>query len=171
MLYSFFSPSVPCQLADTHYNRSLLRQCVLGWSVSMKASQSDKQASADQLYQRVLIRRTLSCWKGVCIHKHTITFRHLIRQSHPLLVILISIIITLLNLKHYGINILQVKVWRKAQEERADHLYHSHTLRKFLLALCDHVTQQRLLEWNHQDLAQEHHNRSGNPRVSHMLPH
>lgn len=72
VLFLFFPP-VPCQLADTHYNSSLLRQCVLGWSMSMKASQSDKQASADQLYQRFLLRWSLSCWKEVCIHKNTIT--------------------------------------------------------------------------------------------------
>lgn len=49
------------------------------------------------------------------------------------------------------------------QEERAEHLYRTRTLRRFLLALCDHVTQQRLLQWDHEELAQEHYNRSGYP--------
>lgn len=49
------------------------------------------------------------------------------------------------------------------KEEQAKHLYRTHTLRRFLFALCGHVTQQRLLEWDHQELAQEHHNRSAYP--------
>lgn len=63
---------VPCQLAESHYNLSLLRQCAQGWYQSVKASQSDKQASADQLYQHFLLQRSLNCWKKVCIHKRTI---------------------------------------------------------------------------------------------------
>lgn len=50
-----------------------------------------------------------------------------------------------------------------SKEEQAEHLYRAHTLRRFLRALCDHVTQQRLLEWDQLELAQEHHNRSGSP--------
>ncbi|TNM96317.1 hypothetical protein fugu_015978 [Takifugu bimaculatus] len=103
-------------LAGSHYNRFLLRRCALGWHQSAKASQSDKRASADQLYQRLLLQRSLSCWK-------------------------------------------RIKVWRTIQEEQAKHLYHTHTLRRFLLALCDHVTQQRLLYWDQEELAHEHHNR------------
>lgn len=59
----------------------------------------------------------------------------------------------------------QIKVWRMIQEEQAKHLYRTHTLRRFLLALCDHVTQQRLLYWDQEELAQEHHNRSGYPQL------
>ena len=46
------------------------------------------------------------------------------------------------------------------QEERAERFYRRRTLRRFLLALVDHVTQERLVEWDHQELAQEHNNRS-----------
>ncbi|XP_041823769.1 coiled-coil domain-containing protein 191 [Melanotaenia boesemani] len=45
------------------------------------------------------------------------------------------------------------------QEERAKRLYRRRTLRKFLLALLDHVTQEKLVEWDHQELAHEHNNR------------
>lgn len=56
------------------------------------------------------------------------------------------------------------------QEEQAKHLYRTHTLRRFLLALCDHVTQQRLLYWDQEELAQEHHNRSGYPQLPICYP-
>lgn len=46
------------------------------------------------------------------------------------------------------------------QEERAERFYRTRTLRRFLLALLDHVTQERLVEWDRQELAQEHNNRS-----------
>lgn len=54
----------------------------------------------------------------------------------------------------------QLKDWRTIQEERAKHLYRNHTLRRFLLAMLDHVTQERLMEWDREVLAQEHNNRS-----------
>uniref|UniRef100_A0A3B4F8D1 Coiled-coil domain containing 191 n=1 Tax=Pundamilia nyererei TaxID=303518 RepID=A0A3B4F8D1_9CICH len=45
------------------------------------------------------------------------------------------------------------------QEERAERFYRTRTLRRFLLALLDHVTQERLVEWEHQELALEHNER------------
>ncbi|KAI3354817.1 hypothetical protein L3Q82_004623 [Scortum barcoo] len=54
---------------------------------------------------------------------------------------------------------VQLKDWRMIQEERAARFHRAHTLRRFLLALLDHVTQERLVEWDRQELAQEHNNR------------
>ncbi|XP_039900411.1 coiled-coil domain-containing protein 191 [Simochromis diagramma] len=45
------------------------------------------------------------------------------------------------------------------QEERAERFYRTRALRRFLLALLDHVTQERLVEWEHQELALEHNER------------
>uniref|UniRef100_A0A3P9KVZ2 Coiled-coil domain containing 191 n=1 Tax=Oryzias latipes TaxID=8090 RepID=A0A3P9KVZ2_ORYLA len=45
------------------------------------------------------------------------------------------------------------------QEERAERFYRRHTLRRFLHALLDYVTQERLVEWERQELAQGHNNR------------
>lgn len=56
--------------------------------------------------------------------------------------------------------LFQVKDWSLIQEERAERFYRARTLRRFLSALLDHVTQERLMEWDHRELAQEHHNRS-----------
>ncbi|XP_045923228.1 coiled-coil domain-containing protein 191 [Micropterus dolomieu] len=104
------------QLAERHHNVFLLRQCTLGWHQSSRESQSEKEASADQLYQHFLLRKSLSSWK-------------------------------------------RLKDWRMIQEERAERFYRAHTLRRFLLALLDHVTQARLVEWDRRELAQEHNNR------------
>ncbi|XP_071341276.1 coiled-coil domain-containing protein 191 [Trachinotus anak] len=104
------------QLAESHHNLLLLRRCTLGWQQSARESLSKKEASADQLHQHFLIRRSLSCWK-------------------------------------------RLKDWRMIQEERAERFYRAHTLKRFLLALLDHVTQERLVEWDCQELAKEHNNR------------
>ncbi|GAA6214973.1 coiled-coil domain-containing protein 191 isoform X1 [Lates japonicus] len=53
----------------------------------------------------------------------------------------------------------RLKDWRMIQEERAKRFYRTRALRRFLLALLDHVTQERLVEWDRQHLAQEHNNR------------
>ncbi|XP_011487245.1 coiled-coil domain-containing protein 191 isoform X2 [Oryzias latipes] len=45
------------------------------------------------------------------------------------------------------------------QEERAERFYRRHTLRRFLHTLLDYVTQERLVEWERQELAQGHNNR------------
>ncbi|XP_070709128.1 coiled-coil domain-containing protein 191 [Pempheris klunzingeri] len=104
------------QLAESHHNLFLLRRCTLHWQQSARESLSEKEASADQLSQHFLLRRSLSCWK-------------------------------------------RLKDWRMIQEERAERFYRTRTLRRFLLALLDHVTQERLVHWDHQELAQEHNNR------------
>ncbi|KAM7390469.1 hypothetical protein PAMA_008567 [Pampus argenteus] len=104
------------ELAESHHNLVLLRRCTLGWRQSARESLSEKEASADQLYQHFLLRRGLSCWK-------------------------------------------RMKDWRMIQEERAKRFYRTRTLRRFLLALLDHVTQERLAEWDSWELAQEHNNR------------
>ncbi|XP_015250786.1 PREDICTED: coiled-coil domain-containing protein KIAA1407 homolog [Cyprinodon variegatus] len=48
---------------------------------------------------------------------------------------------------------------RIIQEERAEHFYRIRTLRRFLLALLQHVSQERLVKWDRRTLAQEHHDR------------
>lgn len=65
----------PCQLAERHHNVSVLRRCTRGWQQSARESLSEKEAFADQLHQHFLLRRSLSCWKRVCIHTHTHTIR------------------------------------------------------------------------------------------------
>lgn len=49
------------------------------------------------------------------------------------------------------------------QGERAERFHRKRTLRRFLLALLDHVTKERLVEWDRRKLAQEHRERSAAP--------
>ncbi|XP_034717575.1 coiled-coil domain-containing protein 191 [Etheostoma cragini] len=104
------------QLAENHHNLFLLGRCTLGWQQSARESLAEKEASADQLHQHFLLRRSLSYWK-------------------------------------------RLKDWRMIQKERAERFYRTRTLRGFLWALLHHVTQERLVEWDRQELAQEHNNR------------
>ncbi|KAM3593051.1 uncharacterized protein V6R79_005140 [Siganus canaliculatus] len=104
------------RLAESHRNLFLLRRCTQGWQQSARESLSEREASADQLHQHFLLRRSLSCWK-------------------------------------------KLKDGQMIQEERAMRFYRTRTLRKFLLGLLDYVTQVRLVEWDHQELAEEHNNR------------
>ncbi|KAF0028086.1 hypothetical protein F2P81_019173 [Scophthalmus maximus] len=57
----------------------------------------------------------------------------------------------------------QLKDWRVIQEEQAERFHRERSLRRFMLALLDHVAQQRLVEWDRQALAQEHNNRFAAP--------
>ncbi|KAM9713161.1 coiled-coil domain-containing protein 191 [Menidia menidia] len=104
------------ELAENHHNLFLLRRCVLRWQQSARESLYEKEALADQLYQHILLRRSLNCWKRLR------------------------------------------DMWM-IQEERAERFYRKRTLRKFLLALLHHVTQERLVDWERQGLAVEHNNR------------
>ncbi|XP_032360334.1 coiled-coil domain-containing protein 191 [Etheostoma spectabile] len=104
------------QLAENHHNLFLLGRCTLGWHQSARESLTEKEASADQLHQHFLLRRSLSYWK-------------------------------------------RLKDWRMIQKERAEQFYRTRTLRGVLLALLHHVTQERLVDWDRQELAQEHNNR------------
>uniref|UniRef100_A0A667X142 Coiled-coil domain containing 191 n=1 Tax=Myripristis murdjan TaxID=586833 RepID=A0A667X142_9TELE len=53
----------------------------------------------------------------------------------------------------------QLKDWQMIQEERANRFHRQHTLRRVLLALLDHVMQERLAEWDRQELAQQYSDR------------
>ncbi|MED6254877.1 hypothetical protein ATANTOWER_001474 [Ataeniobius toweri] len=48
---------------------------------------------------------------------------------------------------------------RMIREEQAERFYRKRTLRRFLLALLDHVTQERLVDWDRGKLAEEHDDR------------
>ncbi|CAB1431018.1 unnamed protein product [Pleuronectes platessa] len=54
---------------------------------------------------------------------------------------------------------MRLRDWRQIQQERAERFHRTRTLRRFLLALLHHVTQERLDDWDRRELAQEHNNR------------
>ncbi|XP_072306945.1 coiled-coil domain-containing protein 191 [Eucyclogobius newberryi] len=53
------------QLAQSHHNLSLLRQCTFSWQRTTRESLSEKEASADQLHQHFLLRRSLCRWQNL----------------------------------------------------------------------------------------------------------
>ncbi|XP_061739888.1 coiled-coil domain-containing protein 191 [Nerophis ophidion] len=63
---------------------------------------------------------------------------------------------------------------RLLQEQKADSFQRAHTLRRFLHALMDQVVQEKLLEQERQDMAEEHHHRAAQWRAFQAwkrLPH
>lgn len=62
----------------------------------------------------------------------------------------------------------QLMDWRTAQDQRAKGFHRTRTLRRFLSALLAHVTKERLLQWDHQELAQKHNHRCASRDFSHM---
>uniref|UniRef100_A0AAV2L9U7 Uncharacterized protein n=1 Tax=Knipowitschia caucasica TaxID=637954 RepID=A0AAV2L9U7_KNICA len=104
------------QLAQSHRNLFLLRQCTLSWHHATRESLSEKEAAADQLHQHFLLQRSLGNWK-------------------------------------------KLMDWQMVQKERAKHFYRVRTLKRVLKALLHVVSQERLLEWDRQELAEKHNSR------------
>ncbi|XP_028825988.1 coiled-coil domain-containing protein 191 [Denticeps clupeoides] len=50
------------QLAMDHHQQSALKQCFLSWQSSARESAAEKEARADMLYERILLRRGLYGW-------------------------------------------------------------------------------------------------------------
>uniref|UniRef100_A0A8C8FBA4 Coiled-coil domain containing 191 n=1 Tax=Oncorhynchus tshawytscha TaxID=74940 RepID=A0A8C8FBA4_ONCTS len=104
------------QLARAHHRQSLLRRCTLSWHQVAGESLAQKWASADQLHQHILLRRSLGNWK---------------RLKDQCMVL----------------------------EGRAERFWRTHTLKKALIGLLDHVTQERMADWDREQQAQEHSTR------------
>ncbi|KAM9332167.1 coiled-coil domain-containing protein 191 [Pholidichthys leucotaenia] len=135
------------RLARQHYHRTLiLRRGLVPWKRLIQLRQASIEL-AESHRNLVILRLCILGWqqsareslseKEACadqLHQH-----FLLRRS--------------------------VSCWKRLrdiriiQEERAERFYRTRTLRRFLLALLDHVTEERLVEWDHQELAQEHNNR------------
>ncbi|XP_061614759.1 coiled-coil domain-containing protein 191 [Phyllopteryx taeniolatus] len=109
------------ELAESHHSDSLLRRCALRWRQSAREALSEKETRADRLHQRLLLRRSLNCWK-------------------------------------------RLEDLRLLQEEQADSFCRAHTLRRFLWALLDHVSQEKRLALEHQEMAEGHDNRAAQRR-------
>uniref|UniRef100_A0A4W5NQ80 Coiled-coil domain containing 191 n=1 Tax=Hucho hucho TaxID=62062 RepID=A0A4W5NQ80_9TELE len=104
------------QLARAHHRQSLLRRCTLSWQQVAGESLAQKWASADQLHQHILLRRSLGNWKRLKDH-------------------------------------------RMVLEGRAERFWRTHTLKRALIGLLDHLTQERMADWDREQQAQEHSTR------------
>ncbi|XP_051266401.1 coiled-coil domain-containing protein 191 [Dicentrarchus labrax] len=135
------------KLARQHYDRNLLlRRGLAPWKRLIQLRQANMQL-AESHHNLFLLRRCTLGWQQSSreslsekeasadqLHQHFLLRRSLSCWK-------------------------RLKDWRMIQEERAERFYRTRTMRRFLLALLDHVTQERLVEWDRQELAQEHNNR------------
>uniref|UniRef100_UPI0037E8119B coiled-coil domain-containing protein 191 n=1 Tax=Semicossyphus pulcher TaxID=241346 RepID=UPI0037E8119B len=132
--------------ARQHHRNVLLRQGLAPWKRLIQLREANIQL-ADRHHNLFLLRRCTRGWQQSAreslsekeasadqLHQHFLLQRSLSCWK-------------------------RLKDWRMIQEERAERFYRTRTLRRFLLALLDHVTQERLLEWDRQELSQEHNNR------------
>ncbi|XP_061660867.1 coiled-coil domain-containing protein 191 isoform X2 [Syngnathoides biaculeatus] len=109
------------ELAESHHLASLLRRCALQWRRSAREALSEKEARADRLHRRFLLRRSLSYWK-------------------------------------------RLEDLRLRQEEQADVFCRARTLRRFLRALLDHMSQEKRLALEHEEMAEWHRERAAQRR-------
>ncbi|XP_022050771.2 coiled-coil domain-containing protein 191 [Acanthochromis polyacanthus] len=135
------------KLACQHYNRTLLlRRGLAPWKRLIQFRQANMEL-AESHHNLFLLSRCVLGWqqsareslseKEACadqLHQHFLLRRSLSCWK-------------------------RLKDTRVIQEERAERFYRTRTLRRFLLALLDHVTQERLVDWDREELAQGHNNR------------
>ncbi|XP_029934918.1 coiled-coil domain-containing protein 191 isoform X2 [Myripristis murdjan] len=134
-------------LARQHYRRTLLfRQGLAPWKRLIQLRQTNMQL-AECHHNLSLLRRCTLAWQQFAdeslsqkeasadqLHQHFLLRRSLSCWK-------------------------RLKDWQMIQEERANRFHRQHTLRRVLLALLDHVMQERLAEWDRQELAQQYSDR------------
>ncbi|XP_035813965.2 coiled-coil domain-containing protein 191 isoform X2 [Amphiprion ocellaris] len=135
------------KLARQHYNRTLLlRRGLAPWKRLIHFRQANMEL-AESHHNLFLLRRCVLGWQQSAreslsekeasadqLHQHFLLRRSLSCWK-------------------------RLKDRRVIEEEQAERFYRTRTLRRFLLALLDHVTQERLVDWDREELAQEHNNR------------
>lgn len=135
------------KLARQHYHRTLLlRRGLAPWKRLIQLRQANLQL-AESHHNLFLLRQCTLGWQQTArqslsekeasadqLHQHFLLRRSLSSWT-------------------------RLKDWRMIQEERAVYFYRSHTLRRVLRALLDFVNQERLLEWDLQELAEKHNSR------------
>uniref|UniRef100_A0A665V4S3 Coiled-coil domain containing 191 n=1 Tax=Echeneis naucrates TaxID=173247 RepID=A0A665V4S3_ECHNA len=135
------------KLAREHYHRTvLLRRGLAPWKRLIQLRQANIQL-ADSHHNLILLRRCVIGWQQSA--RESLSEKAASADQLHRRFLLRRILSCWKSLKD----------WRMIQEERAEHFYRTHTLKRFLMALQDQVTQARLVEWDHQELAQEHNNR------------
>ncbi|XP_054478854.1 coiled-coil domain-containing protein 191 [Anoplopoma fimbria] len=135
------------KLARQHYHRTLLlRRGLAPWKRLIQIRQANIQL-AESHHNLFLLRRCTLRWQQSA--RESLSEKEAsVDQLH----------------QHFLLR-RSLSCWKRLndgrmiKEERAERFYRTRTLRRFLLALLDHVTQERLVEWDRQELAQEHNNR------------
>uniref|UniRef100_A0A3P9HXZ1 Coiled-coil domain containing 191 n=1 Tax=Oryzias latipes TaxID=8090 RepID=A0A3P9HXZ1_ORYLA len=135
------------RLAHQHCNKTLLLQRgLVPWKRFIQFLKVNKEL-AENHHKLLLLRRCTLQWQQSA--RESVSERNAradLLQQHFLL--------------RRGFRCwMKLRDLQVVQEERAERFYHRHTLRRFLHALLDYVTQERLVEWERQELAQGHNNR------------
>ncbi|XP_029313338.1 LOW QUALITY PROTEIN: coiled-coil domain-containing protein 191 [Cottoperca gobio] len=135
------------KLARQHYHRNLLlRRGLAPWGRLIQLRQANTQL-AERHHNLFLLRRCTRGWQQSA--RESMSAKEVfVDQLHQHFLLRRS-----LNCWK------RLKDWRKIQEDMAERFYRTRTLRRFLPALLDHATQERLVDWDRQALAQEHNNR------------
>uniref|UniRef100_UPI003AAB573F coiled-coil domain-containing protein 191 n=1 Tax=Centroberyx gerrardi TaxID=166262 RepID=UPI003AAB573F len=134
-------------LARQHYHRTLLlRRGLAPWKRLLQLTQTNTQL-AESHHSLFLLRRCTLAWQQSASES--------LSQKEASADQLYQHFLLRRSLACWK----RLKDWRMILEERAERFYRKHTLRRLLLALLDHVTQERLVEWDRQELAQEHNDR------------
>ncbi|KAM4534077.1 coiled-coil domain-containing protein 191 [Odontesthes bonariensis] len=133
--------------ARQHYHRTLLlRRGLAPWKRLIQLRQTNMELAEDH-HNRSLLRQSILRWQQ--------SARESLYEKEALADQLYQHFLLRRSLNCWK----NLRDMWMIQEERAERFYRRHTLRRFLLALVDHVTQERLVEWDRQELAQEHNNR------------
>ncbi|KAF6727295.1 Coiled-coil domain-containing protein KIAA1407-like [Oryzias melastigma] len=135
------------RLAHQHYDRTLLlRRGLAPWKRLVQFLKVNKEL-AESHHKLLLLRRCTLRWQQSA--RESVSEKNAradLLQQHFLL--------------RRGFRCwTKLRDLQMVQEERAERFYRRRTLRRFLLALLDYVTQERLVEWDRQELAQRHNNR------------
>ena len=62
------------QIAETHHNNVLMRMIFEEWLVYTRRLTEEKQRKANELYERILVRRSFASWKKVKFYQITFGF-------------------------------------------------------------------------------------------------
>ncbi|XP_016887084.1 coiled-coil domain-containing protein 191 isoform X2 [Cynoglossus semilaevis] len=135
------------KLACNHYNRTLLlRRGLAPWKRLIQLREANTEL-AESHYNRFLLKQCALRWQQSA--RESLSEKEAAADQLHRRFVLWSSFSSWKRLVDL----------RTTQEEQAEHFYRTHTLRRFLLALLDHVTQERLVQWDRQELAHEHNNR------------
>ncbi|KAM9774852.1 coiled-coil domain-containing protein 191 isoform 2-T2 [Syngnathus typhle] len=133
--------------ARHHHNRNLLRRRGLApWKRLIELKQADRER-AESHYSDFILRRCLLRWRR--------SAREIQSEKEALAERLHQRLLLRRSLSYWK----RLEDLRRLQEAQADVFCRTHTLRRFLRALLDHVIQEKRLELEYQQMAEGHDNR------------
>ncbi|XP_077410294.1 coiled-coil domain-containing protein 191 isoform X2 [Vanacampus margaritifer] len=133
--------------ARHHHDRKVLRRRgLVPWKRLMELKHASEEL-ADSHYSDSLLRRCVLRWRQAA--------REVLSEKEACADRLHQRLLLRRSLSYWK----RLEDQRLLQEAQADIFVRAHTLRKFLRALLDHVTQQKRLALEHQQMAEGHDNR------------